>query len=121
MKRLSFRYAGLAALLIEYSAFAYFVLIAKQSLSLAQTISDFGTFKSTQVAFSIVFTVIGILVGLFGIWLANKLMLSRVFLVVLYSGAIAQIGIAWFPAQNSTQMIHYLFATILVIAEPWVV
>ena len=78
-------------------------------------------FRSTRVTFSLAFTLISVLAGLFGLWLASKLPRKRNFLTALCTGLIAQIGAAWFPADGPTLWPHIVFATILVFMLPLVI
>lgn len=121
MKPKNFKYAGLAAIVLEYTAFTYFLFTSGHRLDPSSTVSDFGAFGTTSLLFSITFSLAGILFGLFGIWLRNVLPLHRNFIVVLYIGVVAQIGLSWLPVQGSTQWLHFIFASIVMIVMPLLV
>ncbi len=116
-----YKYAGIAAIAVEYVALTYFLSIGRQTLSLSHTVSDFGTFDSTRLVFSLAFSLAGVLFGLFGTWLSRKLPLHRNFLITLYVGVIAQIALSWLPVQGNTKPWHYWAATIVMFVMPLLV
>ena len=115
------KYAGLAAIIVEYAAFAYLLSASGQPLSLSSTISDFGAYGATSLIFSIAFSLAGVLFGLFGLWLSRTLPLHRNFTIALLIGIAAQVGLSWFPVEGGGQVFHYIFATIVMIVMPLLV
>jgi hypothetical protein len=121
MRLKTFRYAGLTSLAIEYTVLAYFVLVKHQPLLLTRTISDFGASASTQLVFSLAFTLIGFLAGMFGLWLTSIFEFQRNFLITLWLGVSAQIGTAWLPDDGQTLVFHDIFAVLLIFILPLVI
>jgi hypothetical protein len=118
MKPKNFKYAGVAAVALEYAASIYFLYASGNSPSLTSTVSDFGAYGATSLVFSIVFSLAGLLFGLFGLWLTHVLPLHRNFKTALYIGVVAQLGLSWFPVEGNVRWLHYIFATIIMIVMP---
>ncbi len=119
MKTLWFRYAGIAAIILEYLGVAYFVLIKKHPLGLGYTVSDFGASESPLI-FSLVFSIAGILYGCFSAWLYRQLSLGRNFRLSYVLAVIAVVMLSWLPdaGNHITPLLHTYFAVIVMIATP---
>lgn len=111
----------MVAILVEYSAIAYFIFIAKQPLSWSRTISEAGALDSTRLVFSLSVMTAAVLFGSFGFWLSRKLPIHRNFLIIFCIGVIAQTLLSWLPAVGSTAVLHLFFAIIVMVAMPVVI
>lgn len=113
-----FKYAGLTAVFIEYSAIFFFVFIAKEPLNLSRTISDIGALDATHLVFSISIMSAAILFYLFSIWLSRTLRLHSNFLKAASIGALAQSLFSWIPVTGDLGWLHFLFAIVVMITMP---
>ena len=118
MKYQRFKYFGLLTILVEYAAIAYMILVTRQPLSLARTISDYGALDATRFVFGVAFTLAGLCAGLFGLWVADELSLHWNFLISLFIAVAAQATLSWLPDSGSTRPIHYAAAIVVMIAMP---
>jgi hypothetical protein len=113
-----YRYSGILAIVLQYAALVYFISINKLPLSWSHTVSDFGSTPETRTVFVWAFTISGLLYALFGIWLSRRIHLHRNFLVTLAIGVTAQVSLSWIPDKGSTNLLHFVFAIIVMICMP---
>ncbi len=115
---LIYKYAGIAAIVLEYCVISYFLFSNGKTLDFSHPISYYGTLDATKYIFSITFSLAAILFVMFGLWLKKEKILHRHFKTTLIIALISQIIMSWLPAKEPFLHYHLLTAFIVGLCMP---
>lgn len=112
------KYAGIAAIVLEYTSISLFMLFTHQTLSLHNPISYYSTLDSTTYLFSATFSIAALLFAWWGTWIAKERNLHKYFKITLFIALFAQILMSWLPDKGSYQQLHSITAVIIGFCMP---